>query len=93
MKADRVRAWRHRVNPSAPELPDAAFGIARVLFLGMAGVGIFASIQGFGVSDNASWSDQELTSAVREATEDLDGFTVSRPTVRSSPSPSPTTHR
>ncbi|MFJ4329046.1 hypothetical protein ACIP3A_38880 [Streptomyces tricolor] len=75
VKADRVRAWRHRVNPSAPELPGAAFGIARVLFLSMAGVGIFTSIQGFGVSDNASWSDQELTGAVREATEDLDGFT------------------
>ncbi|MER6157630.1 hypothetical protein ABT147_19110 [Streptomyces sp. NPDC001868] len=30
VKADRVRAWRSRVNPSAEELPDAAFTVARI---------------------------------------------------------------
>ncbi|MEV6839687.1 hypothetical protein AB0N17_35200 [Streptomyces sp. NPDC051133] len=75
VKADRVRAWRRNVNPSGPELPDSAFVAARLLFLALAGLGVYTAVQGFGVSDRASWSDDELTNAVRQAADDLDGFT------------------
>ncbi|MET9447512.1 hypothetical protein [Streptomyces cinerochromogenes] len=75
VKADRVRAWRTSVNPSAPDLPDSAFVAARVLFLTLAGIGVYTAVHGFGVSDDVSWSDGELTSAVRQATDDLDGYT------------------
>src|SRR5882757_5505447 len=75
VKADRVRAWRDGINPSAPEVPDAAFTVARVILVTMAGVGVYTSIQGFGVADDMSWSGNELTSAVQGATDDLDGFT------------------
>src|SRR5882762_11371604 len=75
VKADRVRAWRESINPSAPEVPDASFVLARVVLVTMAGIGIYTAVQGFGVSDDMSWSDDELTSAVQGATDDLDGFT------------------
>jgi hypothetical protein len=75
VKADRVRAWRTNINPSAPELPGAAFVAARVVFLGLACIGVYTAIQGFGVSDRVSWSDGELSSAVRQTADDLDGFT------------------
>ncbi|MEU9477384.1 hypothetical protein [Streptomyces sp. NPDC048191] len=41
----------------------------------MAAIGIHTSIQGFGLSDDQSWDDGELAGAVRQATDDLDGFT------------------
>jgi hypothetical protein len=74
VKADRVRAWREGINPSAPEVPDGAFVLARVVFLSIAGLGVYTAVQGFGVADDLSWSEGELTSAVRGATDDLDGF-------------------
>jgi hypothetical protein len=80
VKADRVRAWRAGINPSATELPDAAFTVARVLFVVMAGWGVYTAVQGFGVSDDSQWSDDELTSAVQGATASLDGsFTYGGP--------------
>ncbi|MFF9674798.1 hypothetical protein ACF1GS_24365 [Streptomyces eurythermus] len=75
VKSDRVRSWRANINPSAPDLPDSAFVAARVLFLTLAGIGVYTAVQGFGVSDDASWSDGELTSAVRQTTDDLNGYT------------------
>ena len=74
IKADRVRAWRARINPSAEELPDAAFVVARVAFVGLAGIGVYLAVQGFGVTDDMSWDDGELTGAVQQATDDLDGY-------------------
>ncbi|MEU3826248.1 hypothetical protein AB0F36_13130 [Streptomyces sp. NPDC029080] len=73
VKADRVRAWRESLNPSAPEVPDAAFVLARILFLGMAAVGVYNGFQGIALSDGVAWSDDELTSAVSGATDALDG--------------------
>ncbi|MFE9905606.1 hypothetical protein [Streptomyces achromogenes] len=75
VKSDRVRSWRANINPSAPDLPDSAFVAARILFLTLAGIGVYTAVQGFGVSDDASWSDGELTSAVRQTTDDLNGYT------------------
>ena len=49
VKADRVRAWRSSINPSAEELPDAAFTAARVILVTAAGIGIYLAIQSFGV--------------------------------------------
>jgi hypothetical protein len=73
IKADRIRAWRAGINPSTEELPDAFFVAARVTFVALAGVGIYLSVQGFGVSDDTAWDDSELTSAVQGATDALDG--------------------
>ncbi|MFJ5264633.1 hypothetical protein ACIQAC_29665 [Streptomyces sp. NPDC088387] len=42
--ADRVRGWRESVNPSAPELPDSAFVVARIVFVVMAGLVVYATI-------------------------------------------------
>ncbi|GHH22021.1 hypothetical protein [Streptomyces rubradiris] len=75
VKTDRVRSWRANINPSAPELPDSAFVAARVLFLSLAGFGVYLAVQGFGVSDDGSWSDGELTSAVEQTADDLNGYT------------------
>ncbi|MGJ5800031.1 hypothetical protein ACSCB1_13030 [Streptomyces europaeiscabiei] len=74
VKADRVRAWRSSINPSAEELPDAAFTAARVILVTAAGVGIYLAIQSFGVADDASWDDSELTTAVQGAADGLDGY-------------------
>jgi len=74
LKADRVRAWREGVNPSAPAVPDGAFVLARVVLLSIAAAGVYTAVQGFGVADDLSWSESELTSAVRGATDDLDGY-------------------
>jgi hypothetical protein len=74
VKADRVRAWRASINPSAEELPDSAFVVARVIFVTLAVIGIYQCVQGFGVADDMSWDDSELTSAVQQATDDLDGY-------------------
>ncbi|WP_367320482.1 hypothetical protein [Streptomyces sp. HUAS ZL42] len=75
VKADRVRAWRAEINPSAEELPDSAFVVARVILITLAGIGIYQCVQGFGVADDMDWDDSELTSAVQQTTDDLDGYT------------------
>ncbi|MFF4042150.1 hypothetical protein [Streptomyces sp. NPDC001816] len=75
VKADRVRAWRSSINPSAPDLPDSAFVVARVIFVTLAGLGIYTAVQAFGVSDDMAWDDSELAGAVQQAADDLDGFT------------------
>jgi hypothetical protein len=74
VKADWVRAWRTAINPSAEDLPDSFFVVARVIFIILAALGIYQCVQGFRVADGMSWSDSELTSAVRQATDDLDGY-------------------
>ncbi|KJK37870.1 hypothetical protein UK15_20480 [Streptomyces variegatus] len=73
VKADRVRAWRAGINPSAEELSDASFIAARVALVALAGVGIYLCVQGFRVSDDTTWDDTELTTAVQGATDALDG--------------------
>ncbi|MGW1320864.1 hypothetical protein [Streptomyces sp. NPDC002426] len=73
VKADRVRRWRRSFNPSAPELPDSAFVAARVVLFGMAGVGVFSAFQFMAVVADAEWSDDELSSAVSQAAEELNG--------------------
>ncbi|MET7516265.1 hypothetical protein ABZS88_22835 [Streptomyces sp. NPDC005480] len=74
VKADRVRGWRQSLNPSAPEVPDAAFVVARVIFLVLAGVMVFEGFNLLKVSSASDWSDDELTRAARQATDDLDGW-------------------
>ncbi|MFE1327921.1 hypothetical protein [Streptomyces sp. NPDC058741] len=74
IKADRVRSWRESLNPAAPELPDAAFVAARILLVGMALIGTVKGFQGLGAEDDSKWSDDELKSAVEQATYELDGF-------------------
>ncbi|SED85524.1 hypothetical protein SAMN05216532_5981 [Streptomyces sp. 2231.1] len=74
VKADRVRGWRASIDPSAPEIPDAAFVVARVVLVTLAGLGVYTAVQGFGVSDDSSWNDSELTNAVHRATDELDGY-------------------
>ncbi|QIJ65061.1 hypothetical protein [Streptomyces sp. JB150] len=74
VKADRVRGWRQSLNPSAPELPDAAFVVARITLAVMAVAGIVVGLQGLGVQDASKWSDDELKSAVEQATSELDGY-------------------
>lgn len=69
----RVRAVRHALNPSAPELPDAAFVVGRIVLLGLAGVGVFTTIQLMDTSDRAEWNDDELTRATGQAATALDG--------------------
>ncbi|MEU9063099.1 hypothetical protein AB0D13_30605 [Streptomyces sp. NPDC048430] len=73
VKADRVRGWRESFNPSAPEVPDSAFVVARVVLFGMAGIGVFSAFQFMAVVADGEWSDDELTSAVSQATAELDG--------------------
>ncbi|MFG2524274.1 hypothetical protein [Streptomyces sp. NPDC048527] len=74
VKADRVRGWRHSLDPSAPDLPDAAFVVGRVIFLVLACVMVFEGLSLLRVSADSGWSDDELTSAVSQATDDLDGW-------------------
>ncbi|MFD9290703.1 hypothetical protein ACFWBV_20940 [Streptomyces sp. NPDC060030] len=73
VKADRVRRWRGSFNPSAPEIPDSAFVAARVVLFGMAGLGIYSALQFMAVVANGEWSDDELGSAVSQASAELDG--------------------
>ncbi|MFC8417603.1 hypothetical protein [Streptomyces coelicoflavus] len=73
IKADRVRSWRESLNPSAPDLPDAAFVVGRAVLIVMAVVCVVVGFQGLAVQDDAEWSDDELTSAVEGATQALDG--------------------
>jgi hypothetical protein len=79
VRAGRVRAWREALNPSAPAIPDIDFTIARVLFLGMAALGIYFGFQSLSMAADAKWSDAELTRAVRSATDDLDGDSTYSP--------------
>ncbi|MGW6157248.1 hypothetical protein ACWFRM_29550 [Streptomyces sp. NPDC055144] len=72
VNADRVRAWRHALNPSADELPDAAFTVGRVVFVVLAGVVAFSGFQLRAVAHDSVWSDDELSHAVGYATDDLD---------------------
>lgn len=37
IKADRVCSWREALNPSAPDLPGAAFVVGRAVLILMAG--------------------------------------------------------
>jgi hypothetical protein len=78
-KADRVRAWRESVNPSAPPVGDIDFVIARVALLGMAALGIYFGFQSISVSKDAHWSNDELTNAVRSAADSLDGDSTYSP--------------
>ncbi|MEU0602130.1 hypothetical protein ABZ484_28390 [Streptomyces sp. NPDC006393] len=73
VKASRVRAWRTSINPSAPEVTDSSFVVARILLLVMAVLGVYTGFHSLAVADNGSWSDAELTSAVKGATRDLNG--------------------
>lgn len=74
VKADRVRYWRESVNPSAPEVPDAAFVAARFALIGVAIAGVVVGIQGLGLEGRSKWSDDELKSALEQATYELDGY-------------------
>ncbi|KOV93140.1 hypothetical protein [Streptomyces sp. NRRL B-3648] len=76
VRANRVRAWREALNPSAPEIPDSSFTVARVVLLAMAALGIYYGFHSISLADDAAWSDDELTSAVSGATDDLDGDTL-----------------
>ncbi|WP_314414843.1 hypothetical protein [Streptomyces sp. DSM 40484] len=73
IKADRVRSWRESLNPSAPEIPDAGFTVARLILVALAVVGMIIAFQGITAQDSGGWSDEELTSAVEGATDALDG--------------------
>ncbi|MFF5370649.1 hypothetical protein [Streptomyces sp. NPDC013187] len=74
VKAQRVRSWRESLNPSAPEVPDAAFVVARIVLIAMAAVCAVMGFRGLGLQDRWKWSDDELKSAVEQATYELDGF-------------------
>ncbi|PZH15255.1 hypothetical protein C1I97_08685 [Streptomyces sp. NTH33] len=54
VRADRVRAWREALNPSAPDVPDAAFVVARLLFFSMAAVMLFRGFRLMAVADNGT---------------------------------------
>jgi hypothetical protein len=73
VKASRVRAWRHTVNPPAPEVPDSVFTVASIMLFAVAAVGIHTGAHALSAADNGAWSDVELTSAVDGATQDLNG--------------------
>ncbi|NMO37623.1 hypothetical protein HG826_29360 [Streptomyces sp. GMY01] len=73
VKASRVRAWRTSINPSASEVSDSSFAVARVLLLAMAALGVYTGFHNLAVADNGTWSDDELTSAVQGATQELNG--------------------
>jgi hypothetical protein len=80
VKADRVRSWRESLNPSAPDIPDAAFVVARITLIGVAVGCVVTGVRGLGVEDGSKWSDDELKSAVAGATTELDGsFTYGGP--------------
>ncbi|MGW0791046.1 hypothetical protein ACWD04_23080 [Streptomyces sp. NPDC002911] len=73
VKAERVRGWRASFDPSAPEISDSAFVVARVILFGAAAVGVFSGFRLLAVSADAEWSDDELSSAVSQATSELNG--------------------
>ncbi|MEV5613214.1 hypothetical protein [Streptomyces sp. NPDC052225] len=73
-KADWVRSIRRRTYPSGAELPTAAFVVARVVLLTMAALSIWQGAQMLALNSNGKWSDAELTNAVTQTTDDLDGY-------------------
>ncbi|MGW7079810.1 hypothetical protein [Streptomyces sp. NPDC054866] len=70
---DRIRAVRHALNPAAPELPDAAFAVGRVVLFSLAAVGVFTMFRLMGASDRTEWSDDELAGAAEQAVAALNG--------------------
>ncbi|MFD5130775.1 hypothetical protein [Streptomyces olindensis] len=74
VKSDRVRSWRESLNPSASQVPDAAFLVARIALIGVAISCVVVGVQGLGGEDDSKWSDDELKSAVEQATYELDGY-------------------
>ncbi|MER5552739.1 hypothetical protein ABT001_13825 [Streptomyces sp. NPDC002793] len=73
VKAERVRGWRTFSNPSAPEISDSVFVLARVVLFGTAAVCVFSGFRLLAVSADAEWSDDELSSVVSQATSELHG--------------------
>lgn len=53
VKADRVRAWRESFNPSAPDVPDSAFVVARLTLVTMAVLMIVVSVRGLATGDGS----------------------------------------
>ncbi|MEW1872464.1 MULTISPECIES: hypothetical protein [Streptomyces] len=53
VKADRVRAWRESFNPSAPEVPDSAFVVARLTLVTMAVFMIVVGVRGLSTGGGA----------------------------------------
>ncbi|GAA2322094.1 hypothetical protein OKJ48_09340 [Streptomyces kunmingensis] len=74
IKANWVRSVRRRTYPSGGELPTSAFVVARTVLLTMAAVGIWQGAQGLTLANDAEWSDDELSSAVHQTADDLDGY-------------------
>ncbi|MEV1024152.1 hypothetical protein [Streptomyces sp. NPDC050264] len=74
VRADWVRSIRRRTYPSGGELPTSAFVTARVLFLAMSLWGVWQGAQALALDSNSRWSHDELTSAVQQTTDNLDGY-------------------
>ncbi|MEV3861034.1 hypothetical protein AB0J38_42835 [Streptomyces sp. NPDC050095] len=74
VKADWIRSVRSRTHPSGEELSTSTFVVARVTLLVMAALCIWQGADATAMSADSEWSDDELTSAVRETTDDLDGW-------------------
>ena len=53
LKTDRVRAWRESFNPSAPDVLDAAFVVARLTLVTMAVVMIVMGVPGLATGNGA----------------------------------------
>ncbi|MER5304790.1 hypothetical protein ABT039_35705 [Streptomyces lasiicapitis] len=74
VKADWVRALRRSSSPSASELSDGAFALGRVALFATAAFAVYSGVQLGTAADNAEWNNDELTSAVGNATYELDGM-------------------
>ncbi|MEU6394980.1 hypothetical protein [Streptomyces sp. NPDC046939] len=74
VKADRVRSVRRRTHPSGGDLPASAFVAARTVLLVMAALCVWQGARGLAAAHDNEWSDDELTSAVRQTADDLDGY-------------------
>lgn len=72
-RPSRVHALRAAVNPTAPELSDGAVITGRVIFFVLAVVSLVGVFQLKATVDSGLWSDDELSTAVRESTAALDG--------------------
>ncbi|MFI0242688.1 hypothetical protein [Streptomyces sp. NPDC016845] len=72
--ADRVRSVRRRTHPSGGDLPASAFVAARTALLVMAAICVWQGVEGLAAANGDEWSDDELTSAVRQSADDLDGY-------------------
>ena len=74
VKADRVRAWRAGINPSAescPTPPSSSHASSSWRWPASASARPSRTSASW---DGMSWDDSEPTSAVRQATDDLDGY-------------------